>query len=241
MTAGPTASDDALLSVDELSERTGISVRNLRFYTTRGLVPPPLRQGRTAGYTAAHVARFELVRDLQAQGFTLAAIESYLERIPQDASPDQVALHQVLMQPFVAEQPVTAGRRTLDRHAGRRVRDDELAQLLELGVVEEVAGKYRFLESRLQSAVRLLELDIPADLVQDTNEVYRRHSRAMAEELQQIFRERLWPAYKSGELGSEQVVRMLEDFQRSAVSQLVETFSEAMTEARMAEVARRTR
>ena len=38
-----------LLTLEELTERVGMSVRNVRFYTTRGLVPPPIRRGRS-GY-----------------------------------------------------------------------------------------------------------------------------------------------------------------------------------------------
>jgi DNA-binding transcriptional MerR regulator len=39
--------DEKLLTLDELCERVGMSVRNVRFYTTRGLVPPPIRKGRS--------------------------------------------------------------------------------------------------------------------------------------------------------------------------------------------------
>ena len=71
----PTGTDE--MTLDELAARVDLSVRNIRFYTTRGLVPPPLRRGRSGYYTADHVARLELVRELQAHGFTLAAIEKY--------------------------------------------------------------------------------------------------------------------------------------------------------------------
>ena len=43
-----------------------MSVRNVRFYTTKGLVPPPIRRGRSGYYSADHVARLELVQELQA-------------------------------------------------------------------------------------------------------------------------------------------------------------------------------
>ena len=33
-----------LITLEELTQRVGLSVRNVRFYTTRGLVPPPIRQ-----------------------------------------------------------------------------------------------------------------------------------------------------------------------------------------------------
>ena len=38
--------DTELLTLDELTERTGVSARNVRFYASRGLVPSPIRRGR---------------------------------------------------------------------------------------------------------------------------------------------------------------------------------------------------
>ena len=49
-----------LLTLDQLTNRVGMSVRNVRFYTARGLVPPPLRRGRSGYYSSEHVARLEL-------------------------------------------------------------------------------------------------------------------------------------------------------------------------------------
>ena len=67
-----------LLTLDELATRVGMSVRNVRFYTTKGLVPPPIRRGRSGYYSTDHVARLELVQELQSHGFTLSAIEKYV-------------------------------------------------------------------------------------------------------------------------------------------------------------------
>ena len=67
------------LTVEELSSRTGISVRNLRFYTTKGLVPPPTKRGRSAVYNGEHVARFELLQELQGHGLNLSAIERFFD------------------------------------------------------------------------------------------------------------------------------------------------------------------
>src|SRR5687768_17280561 len=68
--AAPESTDPPeLLTLDELTQRVGMSVRNIRFYTTKRLVPPPLRRGRSGYYSADHVARLELVRELQNHGF----------------------------------------------------------------------------------------------------------------------------------------------------------------------------
>ncbi|HXH80610.1 MerR family transcriptional regulator [Nocardioides sp.] len=96
----------ALLTLDELTERVDMSVRNVRFYTSKGLVPPPLRQGRSGYYSADHIARLELVRALQDHGFTLSAIKGYLDRIPGDATPSDIALHLSLLAPLTADRDV---------------------------------------------------------------------------------------------------------------------------------------
>ena len=86
-------------------------MRNVRFYTSRGLLPAPLRQGRSAFYTADHLARLELVRELQGHGFTLAAIEKYVELIPADATPADIALHLSLLAPVTGERDVDVAAR----------------------------------------------------------------------------------------------------------------------------------
>nr|WP_238589782.1 MerR family DNA-binding transcriptional regulator [Pseudonocardia sp. AL041005-10] len=37
----PTPDDGDLLTVDQLAERTGMSVRTIRFYASKGLIPRP--------------------------------------------------------------------------------------------------------------------------------------------------------------------------------------------------------
>ncbi len=39
--------------VDDLAQAAGMTVRNVRAYQERGLLPPPLRRGRTSWYDDA--------------------------------------------------------------------------------------------------------------------------------------------------------------------------------------------
>ena len=60
VTPGETAADgddDGELTVDELARRAGVTVRNVRAYAARGLLPPPRMVGRTGYYGREHVAR----------------------------------------------------------------------------------------------------------------------------------------------------------------------------------------
>src|SRR5687767_15689444 len=67
------------LTIDELARRTGMTVRNVRAHQSRGLLPPPAVRGRTGYYGPEHLARIELIRELQAEGFNLEAIRRLLE------------------------------------------------------------------------------------------------------------------------------------------------------------------
>lgn len=60
--------------VDELAREAGTTVRNVRAYQDRGLLPPPRRQGRLGLYSDAHLARLRLIADLLDRGYTLANI-----------------------------------------------------------------------------------------------------------------------------------------------------------------------
>ena len=104
---GPVETEtDELLTLDELTERTGVSARNVRFYASRGLVPAPIRRGRSGYYGPDHVARLELVRELQGHGFTLSAIERYVDAIPATATPSDIALHLSMLTPVTGERDV---------------------------------------------------------------------------------------------------------------------------------------
>src|SRR3954468_15687468 len=138
-----------LLTIDELTERVGMSVRNIRFYTTKGLVPPPLRRGRSGYYTSDHVARLQLVQELQGHGFTLSAIERYVAGIPVGASPEDIALHRAMLAPWMADSWEELSRAELDQRAGRALSAADLETLVALGVVQ-AAGPGRYRGSRAQ-------------------------------------------------------------------------------------------
>src|SRR4051812_50158335 len=63
------------LTIDELAQRTGMTVRNIRAHQSRGLLPPPEVRARTGYYGSDHVARIKLIQEMQAEGYNLKAIE----------------------------------------------------------------------------------------------------------------------------------------------------------------------
>jgi len=90
-------------TIEELAAETNFTVRNIRSHRARGLLQPPAVRDRVGFYGQEHVARLKLVRQLQDEGFNLAAIKRVVERAP--ASSDQILnAIQMVQQPFETEE-----------------------------------------------------------------------------------------------------------------------------------------
>lgn len=62
----------------ELSEHSGVSVRNIRAYRERGLLDPPRREGRSAYYDDRHLSQLTTINELLRKGYTSAHIAEFL-------------------------------------------------------------------------------------------------------------------------------------------------------------------
>ncbi len=75
----PTDPEPPRWRVEDLATRSEVSVDTIRFYQKRGLLGPPERTGRVAWYGPEHLHRLQQIRELQADGFTLAMIGRVLD------------------------------------------------------------------------------------------------------------------------------------------------------------------
>jgi DNA-binding transcriptional MerR regulator len=219
-------------TVDELAARTGMTVRTVRFYATEGLLPPPRRRGRIAYYDARHRLRLDLIRTLQEHGYTLAAIERVLARIPQDAEPSEYAVHSAVLAPWLPDQSEQLDQAGLERRVGRRLTEDELHYLAAIGALElSGEGRYRTSPALLGHAIELMRLPVPASVLHDSAEIIGEHATAVADGLTEVFIRAIWGPYQRGELDDEQVVAMLARLRPLAVQGLVSAFVRAADRA----------
>jgi DNA-binding transcriptional MerR regulator len=200
----------AALTIDQLAERSGISVRTIRFYTGRGLLPAPQLRGRTGLYGPGHLARLELVSELSALGFTLAAIEAQLARLPAEVGAEELALHRALLTPWVPEQVEELSVDELARRAGRALSPSDLDALEGLGVITRLAEGVVRLHgpALLGQGLEVLESGLPTETWRRAHAIIERHTTALAEDLMAMFQDEVLQPYRDRGRPAEERARL---------------------------------
>jgi DNA-binding transcriptional MerR regulator len=161
----PVDDPDRELTVDELAARVGVTVRNVRAYSARGLLPAPRMVGRTGYYGRQHVARLLLVREMLAEGYSLAMIERTLASAAPTASSTTLALHRALLAPWLPPEPEVMTGAELAARAGVPEDPALVDRLVQLGLVERAGeGELRVLDPALLTAgLQVVALGVPPD------------------------------------------------------------------------------
>ncbi|MEU0072277.1 MerR family transcriptional regulator [Streptomyces sp. NPDC006332] len=220
-----TEAEEPTLTIDELAARAGVTVRTVRFYGTRGLLPPPSIGPRRVGhYGREHLARLALIEELQQQGMTLAAIERYLQQLPPGLSAHDLAIHRAVVASWAPDAVEILTPAELERRAGRKLGDEDLERLVAMNVIAPDAGLYRTDLGLLRLGVQLLDVPLSQEAILASREVLIQHSRAAAHELARLFGDEV-----SQRAARE--VRSLSEHMRPLVLQaLLTTFQRSLTE-----------
>jgi len=161
--------------VETLAAKADVSVDTVRFYQSRGLLPPPRREGRVAWYGDEHLERLARIRRLQARGLTLATIARLL-------AGELDAADEALVTAVAADDE--AGLFTLEELAERTGIPLGLLQAVVkegLLVPRRAGGVDRFTSADVAAGaagLRLLEAGLPLPEVLD---LARRHHASMRE------------------------------------------------------------
>lgn len=164
--------------MEELARLAGITVRTLRFYRERKLIPPPRREGRVAWYDDQHLARLRTITALLERGHTLNGIAELAEAFDSGRGVGDL----LGMEVPTEETPVRLTPEELADHFAGEVTPENLAAALDLGYLgvdgEEIVHiSHRLLE--VSSA--LVREGIPLGEVLRTGAEVRTHADALAD------------------------------------------------------------
>ncbi len=154
--------------IDDLARAAGTTVRNVRVYQDRGLLPPPRREGRTGIYSEAHLARLRLIGSLLEKGYTFAHIGEFLEAWQRGRNlTDLLGLEEVLTTPWSDEVDDYVTADELVELFGQEQLDEEsLARALDQQLVVPDGDRFRVPSPRLLHAgSELVKAGIPLSVV----------------------------------------------------------------------------
>lgn len=223
------------MTIRELAERTGMTVRNIRAHQTRGLLPPPVVRGRTGYYSEEHVARIELTKEMQADGLNLEAIRRVLDS--GDGSAAAIFdFTRALRAPFEDEAPEIFAAEELAAIWDREVEPELIRRAEELGVFRALPdGRIEAISPQLlRAAAELAKLGIGPDGTIATAEKLRKHADGAARAFVELFVREIWEPFDRAGRPERDWPRMSEALERMrplAAGALLATFQIAMGEA----------
>lgn len=173
--------------IDELAQKAGTTVRNVRAYQERGLLPPPRRQGRAGWFGDMHLSRLRLIGHLLERGYTLANIGELLT-----AWENGHAVEQLLGQfpdgsPLAGKEiPTHVSVTWLAEAFGGLVAPedlpDALSAALDLGILQPADDNFEVVDPRLlRAAAELISAGVPPQAL-------ARHARLLRNDVERIAR-----------------------------------------------------
>lgn len=128
--------------IEDLAHHSGATVRTIRAYQDRGLLPRPERRGRANVYGDAHLARLRQIADLLDRGYTLASIKELLEAWDAGRGLGGVlGLAAEVGGPWTDEKADRMTRAELDAAFGGEPDEAAVADAIALGVLEPMPGR----------------------------------------------------------------------------------------------------
>jgi DNA-binding transcriptional MerR regulator len=222
------------LTIDELARQVGMTARNIRAHQARGLLPAPEVRGRTGYYGDEHVARLQLIREMQADGYNLAAIKNLLEGT-QTGGEAFLGFKRAVLSPFGDEQPeIISAAELAERFAGadRNV----LRRAEKLGLLVPLADGALEVPSPtlLRAGEYVVSLGVPAEDALDILEQINRGSATVAKAFVNLFVRHVMRPFQDSGQPAEQLPRVQEalDHLRPLASEaLLAAFQQVMTQS----------
>ncbi|WP_432590613.1 MerR family transcriptional regulator [Streptomyces sp. HD1123-B1] len=173
----------------ELADKAGITVRTLRFYRERKLIPPPRREGRIAWYGEHHLARLRTIGALLERGHTLGGIAELIAAFESGRRDVGELLGLDGMPSWSEETPVRLTPEALADYFEGEVTPENLSTSLDIGYLRVDGDEIVHVSRRLLDASHtLVERGVPLAAVLAAGRELRLHVDAIAETFTELLR-----------------------------------------------------
>ena len=236
------------LTIEELAQRAGLSVRNIRSHHARGLLPPPEVRARVGYYGPEHEARLRLIRELQDEGLKLEGVRRLLDEAHSTGAgllrvKEAAEATAETEEPEVLSLAELQERFGLDGEAGAKLleRAQKLSLLSPMGDDLYEARS----PSLLAAAEEAHRLGIDVEHTVNAIAEVERHSTAVARRFVKLFMDDVWKPFADAGMPEDQWPAIAEAMERTrplAAHALLAVFRQTMArevDATFAEIAKK--
>jgi DNA-binding transcriptional MerR regulator len=194
------------LTIEQLAQEAGLSVRNLRSHHARGLLPPPEVRVRVGYYGPEHIARLRLIKELQDEGLKLDGIKRLLEE-PDSTGEGLLRMKKAAEATGDVEEPEVVRASELGERL--ELEEPEAAKALEkaekLGLLVPVGdGLYEArTPSLLEAAEEAHRMGIPVLHALDAIAEVERHAGSMSKRFIKLFMQDVWKPFADAGMPEE--------------------------------------
>lgn len=194
---GKSAKRAGEFSIDELARTSGMTVRNIRAYQDRGLLPPPMRRGRRGVYNDDHLSRLRIIARLLERGYTLSNIDELIASWEQGRDIAEIlGLETAVASPWSDEVPDYLTMPQLVQRFGKAFSGRGLKKAVDLGILQPEGMYYRVPSPRmLHAGKELVDIGIPLTDMLDVVAYLRRNVEEAAEEMVKLIAHHVFDRY----------------------------------------------
>src|SRR5512133_3111680 len=143
--------------VDGLAREAGITVRTLRYYQERKLLPPPRREGRIGWYSRAHLTRLRVIGQLLDRGHTLGGAGELLSAWEQGYDlAELLGFERAITAPWSEEVPVPVTVADISALLKDQLTPEILEEAVRLGYIEVDGDRVIHVSRRLLDTTTIL-------------------------------------------------------------------------------------
>ena len=208
-----TEDGDREYTVDELARVAGTTVRNIRAYQDKGVLPPPELRGRKGIYHKNHLARLKVVAGLLDRGYTLTSIRDLLDALEQGVGlPELVGIESAISSPWSQEEPQTVSMIRLAEMFGDALTPTALQMAIDLELMKPDGPNIRVSSMKtLEAGSQLTQTGIPLEDLLDILRMMRGNVERVANELVRLVADHVLGQYGAQDLPPKEELPKIAD------------------------------
>jgi len=204
---------DKEYTIDELARASDTTVRNIRAYQDRGLLPPPELRGRKGFYFNSHLARLRVISSLLDRGYSLNSIKELVEALENGVDLRHLmGLESALTSPWTDEEPQLIPMTQLLRMFGPYLTPAAMTRAVDLDLLKPEGNMVRVRSMRtLRAGAEMVATGIPLEELLDIVRMLRGNVERVANELVRLVGDHVLANYETEELPPKEEFPKLAD------------------------------